>query len=58
MTDENTIIEKETISIVDLKNILIIIDKCAVRGAFKADEMKSIGELYNKIMEIVKNNNK
>ena len=41
--------ENQTITITDLNGIKNIIDLACSRGAFRADEMLEVGELYNKL---------
>jgi hypothetical protein len=41
--------ENQTITVTDLNTVRSIIDIACSRGAFKAEEMKEIGELYNKL---------
>jgi hypothetical protein len=41
--------ENQTITIADLNLIKNIIDLASTRGAFRAGEMKEIGEVYNKL---------
>lgn len=36
-------------SMVDLKNMLMIIETCQKRGAFNAEEMTGVGALYDKL---------
>lgn len=36
-------------SMIDLKNMLMIIETCQKRGAFNAEEMSGVGALYNKL---------
>jgi hypothetical protein len=38
----------------DLENMKSLIDVACSRGAFKANEMKDIGELYNKLANFLK----
>jgi len=44
---ENTI--PQSLSITDLAAVKNIIDVAASRGAFKAAEMKTVGEVYDKL---------
>ena len=37
------------LSIADLKNIATVIDVASTRGAFRANEMATIGAVYNKL---------
>jgi hypothetical protein len=41
--------ENQTITVTDLDGIRNIIDLACTRGAFRADEMQQVGELYNKL---------
>ena len=41
--------ENQTITVTDLGAIKNIIDLACTRGAFRADEMQQVGELYNKL---------
>ena len=36
-------------SMIDLKNMLMIIETCQKRGSFNAEEMSGVGALYNKL---------
>ena len=38
-----------TLNLNDLKSMISLIDVCTSRGAFKAQELESIGKLYNKL---------
>jgi hypothetical protein len=40
---------ENTITVVDLNLLKNIIDLASTRGAFRAGEMKEIGEVYNKL---------
>lgn len=46
--------ETPQLTVQDLQNVLIIVDTACQRGAFKAPEMKGIGELYDKISSYIK----
>ena len=37
------------LSVGDLQNIQLIIDLCTRRGAFKAEELATVGSVYNKL---------
>tara|TARA_E500000178_G_scaffold308032_1_gene321397 strand:+ start:1904 stop:2185 length:282 start_codon:yes stop_codon:yes gene_type:complete len=37
------------LSIADLKNLATIIDVASTRGAFRANEMATVGAMYNKL---------
>jgi len=41
--------ENQQITIADLDMIKNIIDLASTRGAFRASEMKEVGEVYNKL---------
>ncbi len=41
------------ITLTDLKNVLVLIDLCTQRGAFRAAELSSVGMLYEKINSFV-----
>lgn len=41
--------ENSQLTITDMMSIRNIIDAACSRGAFKANEMQSIGEVYNKL---------
>lgn len=43
------------ISVTDLALVKSLIDVACSRGAFKADEMKTVGELYEKISAFLEN---
>jgi hypothetical protein len=40
---------QQTITITDLEGLRSIIDLACTRGAFRAEEMQQVGELYNKL---------
>jgi hypothetical protein len=44
-----------SLTLQDLGAVCTIIDTACTRGAFKADEMQLIGELYNKLNTFVTN---
>jgi len=44
-----------SLTLQDLGAVCTFIDTACTRGAFKADEMQSIGELYNKLNTFVTN---
>ena len=46
-----------TINLSDIKLCLNIIDICSQRGAFKGDELSSIGQIRDKLDVIIKQNN-
>jgi hypothetical protein len=41
------------LNIADLVNVLQVIRTCAQRGAFRADEMSSVGGLYDRLQEFL-----
>ena len=41
------------ITITDLKNVMVLIDLCTQRGAFRAPELSSVAALYDKINQFV-----
>jgi|688.fasta_scaffold320968_2 hypothetical protein len=45
--------EQTTLSVADLISLRNLIDAACSRGAFKAGEMTSIGELYNRLNTFV-----
>jgi hypothetical protein len=47
--------ENLTLTLQDLGAVCAIIDTACTRGAFKATEMQSVGELYNKLNTFVTN---
>lgn len=59
MSEENTVAEEAQtpdISINDIRNMLSVVDACAVRGAFKPEELESVGALRNKVAAFVEAN--
>ena len=44
---------ENTITIADLNLIKNIIDLASTRGAFRAGEMKEVGEVYNKLTQFL-----
>ena len=46
-------IDPNALSLGDLKNLTTIIDIASSRGAFRANEMASIGLMYNKLQGFV-----
>lgn len=47
-----------TINLQDMKNIIVLIDLCTQRGAFRGPELKSVGQLYEKITKFVEQTEK
>jgi hypothetical protein len=43
------------ITLTDLKNVLVLIDLCTQRGAFRGPELSSVAGLYDKINQFVSN---
>jgi hypothetical protein len=59
MSEENTVAEEAQtpdINLNDIRNMLSVIDACAVRGAFKPEEMEGVGALRNKVAAFVEAN--
>lgn len=54
MTEQTNI----TINLQDMKNILVLIDLCTQRGAFRGSELSSVGQLYEKITKFVEQTEK
>ena len=48
--------EAPQIGVADLESCVKIIDACAQRGAFRGDEMASVGQVRNKINSFVEAN--
>ena len=48
--------EKTQIGVGDLEAVIQIIDACSQRGAFKGDELASVGSVRNRIDAFVKAN--
>jgi hypothetical protein len=46
------------INLQDMKNIIVLIDLCTQRGAFRGAELSSIGQLYEKILGFVEQTEK
>jgi len=49
MTEQSNI----TINLQDMKNIIVLIDLCTQRGAFRGPELSSVGQLYEKLTNFV-----
>jgi hypothetical protein len=47
---------KPTIDINDIASIVQLIDVCSTRGAFRGEELATVGGLRTKLTEIVKAN--
>ena len=50
----NICMENTTLTIQDLASIHSVIDAACSRGAFKAGEMKQVGEIYEKLTAFLK----
>lgn len=50
----STTAEPTSINIQDIVGLLNVVDVAARRGAFKAEEMATVGDLYNKIVNFLK----
>lgn len=46
--------EDANLTLNDLANLRSLVDIACTRGAFKANEMKDVGDLYNKLDAFVK----
>ena len=44
------------ISLQDLQNVLVVIDLACSRGAIRAAELTTVGQLHDKILNFVKQN--
>ncbi len=59
MSEENTVAEEAQtpdISINDIRNMLSVVDACAVRGACTPEELEGVGALRNKVAAFVEAN--
>lgn len=52
--DDNTV--TPGISLQDLQNVLVVIDLACTRGAIRAAELTTVGQLHDKILNFVKQN--
>ena len=52
----NTEQPKPTIEINDIASVVQLIDVCSTRGAFRGEELATVGGLRTKLTEIVKAN--
>ena len=50
----STATEQTSINIQDIVGLLNVVDVAARRGAFKAEEMSTVGDLYNKVVGFLK----
>lgn len=50
----STTAEPTSINIQDIVGLLNVVDVAARRGAFKAEEMATVGDLYNKVVNFLK----
>lgn len=46
--------QNTTITVTDLQNMLVLIDLATQRGALRAAELTSVGTLYEKITQFLK----
>lgn len=54
VSNSNTDTSKNpNLNIADLVNVLQVLRTCAQRGAFRADEMSSVGGLYDRLQEFL-----
>lgn len=51
--DQSTETTQPSLNINDLQAVLELIDTCTQRGAFRAEEMISVGTLYSRIRTFV-----
>lgn len=49
----NTATDDKSITLADLDALRRVIEIGCIRGAFRADEIKEIGELYNKLKDFL-----
>lgn len=45
-----------SISVQDLQNVLVVIDLACSRGAIRAAELTTVGQLHDRILNFVKQN--
>lgn len=43
----------QTITLVEIQNILAVVDLASSRGAFRGPELEQIGQLYNKFKRFI-----
>ena len=59
MTDQNTAApaaapaEQVQLSLIDLQNLAGVVDLASRRGAFRAEEMETIGSVFNKLAKFL-----
>ncbi len=47
----------QTLSVQDLQNLLVIVDLACSRGAVRATELSTVGQLYDKTQAFIKAHN-
>jgi hypothetical protein len=52
MTEEQTT-EQPNIAIQDIAFLIQIVEVCSTRGAFRAEELASVGAVYNKVKAFI-----
>jgi hypothetical protein len=52
MTEEQTT-EQPNIAIQDIAFLIQIVEVCSTRGAFRAEELSSVGAVYNKVKAFI-----
>lgn len=45
--------QENTITLVDLQNMLQVLDLASSRGAFRGPELEPVGQLYNKFKKFI-----
>lgn len=53
VTNESDAQKSPNLNIADLVNVLQVFRTCAQRGAFRADEMSSVGGLYDRLQDFL-----
>ena len=55
-TENETVKEEVTISSEDVKSMVNVLDLCSQRGTWRVNELKSIGEFYERLVNVLKKN--
>ena len=53
ITNEPAPVQETNLSIADIGFLMQIVEVCSQRGAFRAEELASIGTVYNKVKAFV-----
>ena len=53
MTDSTEPVQPASITIQDIGFLLQIVETCSQRGAFRAEELSSIGAIYDKVRQFL-----